>query len=585
MNPKFLFLIFYFLFFISLNGGAFFEDLEIGAKATSLGGAFTARTDDISTVFYNPAGLIEVEGVEILTSYGTMYRSLSNNHVRKRLLAFSIPVSKISKKQKRSGNMAAAFYRYSLNSLYSEDNFKFAYSFPVRKNLYGGIGFSFYKINHGKTISEEINTILDNNYSNSFVGADLGLIYTGKNINIGLAVMNIKPSAIALKYQTAIRRKLNAGVSIKKKMFNLSLDTVLESNKFKFKTGIETSIFKEVVALRAGLNFSLSKTRNSSAGLGYKGSWYEIDYSFNYPSSGISDVYGAHQLNLIFRLGKEEIPDFSDEEKMELPKNIEEAKEYVTKAKKDFASGLYSKALKEILNASYILNDDREVIELIRKGRIVTDITDNIKGKDKKSIILRKAINAYILRKGRTSINYIRYASQLWPEDVIVAEIFDIVGKEFRKISNKEKWFPEINFIYQKLQQVLHSIYNGRYINAIIVCRDVLELEPDNIVALQRMGSAYWTMGYTEKANEIWKQALSIEPDNEEIKNILKLGGEAEKIIVGKEPVKRKPAEEKLFIKKEPEIEEKSDEEGISEYKKIYDAIIKDLESFGRKKK
>ena len=36
---------------------ASFEDLEIGARATSMAGAFTAQGDDISTIFYNPAGI------------------------------------------------------------------------------------------------------------------------------------------------------------------------------------------------------------------------------------------------------------------------------------------------------------------------------------------------------------------------------------------------------------------------------------------------------------------------------------------------------------------------------------------------
>jgi len=41
---------------------------EVGARAASLGGAFTARADDISAIFYNPAGLAFLDGVGFKTN-------------------------------------------------------------------------------------------------------------------------------------------------------------------------------------------------------------------------------------------------------------------------------------------------------------------------------------------------------------------------------------------------------------------------------------------------------------------------------------------------------------------------------------
>jgi long-chain fatty acid transport protein len=44
--------------------GAGFETHEQGAKAVAMGGAFTAQADDPSAVFYNPAGITQLEGVQ-----------------------------------------------------------------------------------------------------------------------------------------------------------------------------------------------------------------------------------------------------------------------------------------------------------------------------------------------------------------------------------------------------------------------------------------------------------------------------------------------------------------------------------------
>ena len=43
----------------ALAGG--FNIYEMGARATALGGAFTATADDASAIFYNPAGLAWLE--------------------------------------------------------------------------------------------------------------------------------------------------------------------------------------------------------------------------------------------------------------------------------------------------------------------------------------------------------------------------------------------------------------------------------------------------------------------------------------------------------------------------------------------
>ena len=50
---------------------------DIGARAASLGGAFTAQADDITALFYNPAGLAFLDGFRIKTSLNFSTRSLS----------------------------------------------------------------------------------------------------------------------------------------------------------------------------------------------------------------------------------------------------------------------------------------------------------------------------------------------------------------------------------------------------------------------------------------------------------------------------------------------------------------------------
>ncbi len=50
---------------------------EVGARAAALGGAFTARADDISALFYNPAGLAFLEGFRFKTNLRFGKRSMT----------------------------------------------------------------------------------------------------------------------------------------------------------------------------------------------------------------------------------------------------------------------------------------------------------------------------------------------------------------------------------------------------------------------------------------------------------------------------------------------------------------------------
>ncbi len=63
---KKLAVVFVFLFlFSSYSFAAHVDTLGIGAKASAMGGAFTAQADDFSALYYNPAGLAQIRNPEL----------------------------------------------------------------------------------------------------------------------------------------------------------------------------------------------------------------------------------------------------------------------------------------------------------------------------------------------------------------------------------------------------------------------------------------------------------------------------------------------------------------------------------------
>ena len=80
-----------------------------------------------------------------------------------------------------------------------------------------------------------------------------------------------------------------------------------------------------------------------------------------------------------------------------------------------------------------------------------------------------------------------------------------------------------MNIIEQKLQTALTSIYEGKYDKTILECNEILEIDPRNILALKRAGSAYYASGNKKKAKESWQTAAEIDPKDPELQKFMKM--------------------------------------------------------------
>jgi Uncharacterised protein family (UPF0164) len=81
-------LVVFFILIHSLNASSFkkyageFLYVAGGARGTAMGGAFTALANDVSSVYWNPAGLIEAEGLQVQFMHSRLYiNSIENNSI------------------------------------------------------------------------------------------------------------------------------------------------------------------------------------------------------------------------------------------------------------------------------------------------------------------------------------------------------------------------------------------------------------------------------------------------------------------------------------------------------------------------
>ncbi len=83
-----------------------------------------------------------------------------------------------------------------------------------------------------------------------------------------------------------------------------------------------------------------------------------------------------------------------------------------------------------------------------------------------------------------------------------------------------------INMALKHLSLSLRYFYAGNYSLALAEVQSAIEVNPNIALAHARLGSIYYKMGYIKRATDSWKKALDIDPDYDDVRNILIAMGE-----------------------------------------------------------
>ncbi len=127
MLKKFTMLVSTIVFSASMVFGSGFSIYEQGAKATSMGGAFIAQANDVSGVFYNPAGITALDGFQLglgTTIITTAFSFQGPNNIDPNLYTEAEPLvfppSTFYATYKINDKLSAGFGFYTLFGLGSE---------------------------------------------------------------------------------------------------------------------------------------------------------------------------------------------------------------------------------------------------------------------------------------------------------------------------------------------------------------------------------------------------------------------------------------------------------------------------------
>jgi len=328
------FLFFGFSYYLSVfSCWSAFEYSFIGARPAGLGGAYTALSDDVYSIYYNPAGLSRIQRIEFSAQYTKLYVGFDyDSDIGNSFIGFALPL----KFKNDFGTIGFGWLQLSLADLYMENTFILSYSlkdifskFSKSDNIFSkfsgldaGLSFKSLSLNYGKT--QETLHYYDNDgnanhgqdslfakygYQKSVFDLDIGFKYQlADNYKIGFSISNLTTPNISLenKEGVIIDRIYKIGLAHIAKEYSLGID--LLSKKFNSNSDWRTVIAAEKFfgpgfGLRGSLGIGSRDYLNFATGIGYKTNELQFDYAILYPLIGIKDTFGSHRVSLTLKFG------------------------------------------------------------------------------------------------------------------------------------------------------------------------------------------------------------------------------------------------------------------------------------------
>jgi len=281
-----------------------FENLGVHSRIIGMGGAFTGVGDASYTVFYNPAGLINVKKFEFSSTYNQLFTGLDDD-LYYLTFSSSIPLWKF-------GKLGAGLTHLKAGA-WQENTLIFSYAKDIGNFGLGG-NFKLLRWNAQAAPGEEAQSYLGFTF-------DAGLFYSiyqvlGNGIlRFGAVAQDITEPSISINGsdEAKLPMKLSFGISYYSPTYDymFAIDGIKEEDNYLLKFGAEFLGMKTKVYgvesgfyLRGGYNGIVSnspfKQNSLNGGFGVFINQLKIDYAYE-SHIQITGLGGGHKISFTYQ--------------------------------------------------------------------------------------------------------------------------------------------------------------------------------------------------------------------------------------------------------------------------------------------
>jgi hypothetical protein len=276
--------------------GAEVLKIGVGARAIAMGEAYTAQADDVSSLYWNPAGLALMQERQASFMYDQMYRDLSYSN-----LAIGFPLE--------NGAIGASLSYLGYGSIAGYDPNGDPIGDQSAHSAVGTVGAAWLGNQWSAGINlKGIQENLADDKANAFAfDAGVNLIYPkpvlGGTMRLGLVAQNLGSGIKHIEQEDDLPTAYKVGlaaVQLMNRKLNLSFDYNMPKEEDGiFSTGAEYWL-NRYLALRAGYVNSEREGNGARAGIGLRIRGVSFDYAY----AGQGELGMSHRYEMSFRFGE-----------------------------------------------------------------------------------------------------------------------------------------------------------------------------------------------------------------------------------------------------------------------------------------
>ncbi|MDD5657552.1 MAG: type IX secretion system membrane protein PorP/SprF [Elusimicrobia bacterium] len=541
---------------------AAFEDQGAGARAPGMGDAFTALADDAYAAYYNPAGLAQLDRPQLGTAYSRLFWGLSDGTDLSLMdLAYAYPL-----RNGRQGTLAAGIQRFSAKSFYSEQTLRLSYGRQLwlgesGNRLLGGL--SAKRLSHsfgtppeaanpcddGLCTGSDPDPVLSGKTSKSSYDADFGLLYQFKRRwRLGLAVQHIMQPDVGFVGPDKLPMSIRMGAAWRSLWMSLIGEIRQEKSAagdtIRDYTMAAERYFPTLSAgqfgIRGALTAGAQDYKRIATGLSYRINKMQIDYSFQIPLGSVQGTAGTHRVALLWHFGapapEEEItqqlldqarqlregagPSYGYEYAAELrPQNLEDPA--MAEVRRLIEARSYRLAHEALTRLIFGQMPTPSLVRLSNRLQLVAQYYPDLSGpRERWETSVVSALYDFLRGSDRKAVLKASYAFSLNRNDDKFAHFLSDMEKA---VGIKAERLPAEHprgFVDEMLVRAEAANSRHETTTVDLILRDLLDLEDNNSMTMEKVGSMHFILGRYQDAVDIWTKALASEKTPAEVESL-----------------------------------------------------------------